>query len=305
MRLGVLRNRTSSGNRGRQGAPLPPGTAAVETDGRAECRPALERLRAAGAEAIVIDGGDGTVRAAVTHLPAVFGAEVPPIAILPNGNTNLVARRLGAVRGAQGLARLAGMTPAEARARSRACPALRMDFADGRHAERGFIAGWAAYAEATRIGAEEIGARHGAQIAGAVLAVLRRTLAGPERAALRRGIACEFRAEGHPAVRGRRFLGMVTTLPGPLIWPVDPFWGGGAGPVRWLDITAPPRRLALAAPLAALGRPMRWMERAGYRSGRSGRIELALSGGIVIDGERLDCSGRAVITADHPVRILC
>lgn len=312
MRLGVLRNRACTGNRGRPAPALPPDAALAETDTVADCRPALERLRAAGAEVVVVDGGDGTVRAAVTHLAAVFGAAAPPLAILANGNTNLVGRRLGAVGDAGGLARLARMTPAEAAAVARPWPALGIAFADGRPAERGFIAGWAAYAEATRIGTEEIGARSGAQVAGAVLAVLRRTLAGPERATLRAGIACDFRAEGSPQVPGPRFLGVATTLPAPLFWPLDPFWGddaggpsgGGAAPIRWLDVSAPPRRLALAAPLVAMGRPMRWMERAGYRSGRSRWIELGLSGEIVVDGERFACSDGAIITADDPVRFL-
>ena len=304
MRLGVLWNRASTGNRGRPAPVLPPGATLVETEAAADCRPALERLRADGAEAIVIDGGDGTVRATVTHLDAVFGAHAPPLGILANGNTNLVARRLGAISGATGLARLVGMTSREAEAQSRPCPALSIAFADGRPSERGFIAGWGAYAEATRIGADEIAARPRAQIAGAAFAVLRRALAGAESAALRQGIDCDFRAAGYPAIGGRRFLGILTTLPGPLLWPVDPFWGGSAGPIRWLDISAPPRRLALAAPLAAVGRPMRWMEDAGYRSGRSARIELALSGEIVIDGERFACRGDATVTADAMVRIL-
>ena len=304
MRLGVLRNRNSTGNRGRPPPQLPPGSVLVETDSAVECRPALERLRAAGTEAVVVDGGDGTVRAAVSDLQRVFRAEAPLLAILANGNTNLVARRIGALRGAPGLVRLAGMTPDEARARSRPCPALRIAFADGRPSERGFIAGWGAYAEATRIGAEEIAARRRTQVTGAALALLRRTISGPQSQALRQGVTCDFRAEGLPPTGGRRFLGIVTTLPGPLMWPLDPFWGEGEGSIRWLDICAPPPRLAIAAPFVAIGRPMRWMEDAGYRSGRAGKLELALDGEIVVDGERLVCAGGASITAESTFRFV-
>jgi hypothetical protein len=244
------------------------------------------------------------VRATVSQLQRVFGAEPPLLAILASGNTNLVARRMGALRGAARLARLAGMTRDEARAQSRPCPALRIAFSDGRPSEQGFIAGWGAYAEATRIGAEQIASRGKAQVAGAVLGLLRRSLAGPEGATLRQGVTCGFRADGRPDACCRRFLGIVTTLPGPLMWPLDPFWGDGEGAIRWLDICAPPRRLAIAAPFAAVGRPMRWMADAGYRSGRAGRVELALAGEIVVDGERLVCAGGASITADGAVRFV-
>ncbi len=53
----------------------------------AECRPS----------AIVINGGDGTVQLALTALSNCpeFAAGIPPIAVLPNGKTNLIALDLG------------------------------------------------------------------------------------------------------------------------------------------------------------------------------------------------------------------
>jgi diacylglycerol kinase family enzyme len=48
---------------------------------------------------LVINGGDGTVQAALTelHNGAHFGDNVPPVAVLPNGKTNLIALDLGSV----------------------------------------------------------------------------------------------------------------------------------------------------------------------------------------------------------------
>jgi hypothetical protein len=66
---------------------------------------------------------------------------------------------------------------------------------------------------------------------------------------------------------------------------LNPFWGSGPGQIRWLDIEAPGHRLALAAPFLALGRPTRWMARAGYASGRAARIELRLDTPFILDGE--------------------
>jgi hypothetical protein len=304
MRLGILRNPASTGNHRRSAPALPPGTTMVETSTAADTRTALELLRDRGAEAIVIDGGDGTVRSAVVHLWAVFGAKPPTLAILANGNTNLIGRKVGALRTRSGLGQLADMTVAEAAARSRASPVLRIDFANGRPCERGFVAGWGAYAEATRIATHDMKARSNVQVIGAVLAVLRRNYAGASGGTLRRGVSCDLVIDGRRIAAGRRFGGIVTTLPRPLIWPLDPFWGRGDGPIRWLDIAAPPRRLALAAPLVAIGRPMAWMGRAGYRSGRSKRVELTLDGDIIIDGERFPGGGGGIITASETVRFI-
>ena len=47
---------------------------------------------------LIINGGDGTVQAALTeiHNGGHFGDEPPPVAVLPNGKTNLIALDLGA-----------------------------------------------------------------------------------------------------------------------------------------------------------------------------------------------------------------
>src|SRR3546814_4228326 len=47
---------------------------------------------------LVINGGDGTVQAALTELyqGGHFGDCPPPVAVLPNGKTNLIALDLGA-----------------------------------------------------------------------------------------------------------------------------------------------------------------------------------------------------------------
>ena len=47
---------------------------------------------------LVINGGDGTVQAALTelHNGGYFGDTPPPVAVLPNGKTNLIALDLGA-----------------------------------------------------------------------------------------------------------------------------------------------------------------------------------------------------------------
>ncbi|HEY0164310.1 MAG TPA: acylglycerol kinase family protein, partial [Sphingomicrobium sp.] len=47
---------------------------------------------------LVINGGDGTVQAALTEIynGGHFGEDAPPVAVLPSGKTNLIALDLGA-----------------------------------------------------------------------------------------------------------------------------------------------------------------------------------------------------------------
>ena len=59
---------------------------------------ALRTIARVKPKVLVINGGDGTVQAALTELyhGGHFGANPPPVAVLPNGKTNLIALDLGA-----------------------------------------------------------------------------------------------------------------------------------------------------------------------------------------------------------------
>lgn len=59
---------------------------------------AIRTIALVGPRVIAINGGDGTVQAALTelHSGAHFGGSPPPVAVLPNGKTNLIALDLGA-----------------------------------------------------------------------------------------------------------------------------------------------------------------------------------------------------------------
>jgi diacylglycerol kinase family enzyme len=60
---------------------------------------ALRTIAQVEPKVLVINGGDGTVQAALTELyhGEHFGEKAPPVAVLPNGKTNLIALDLGAV----------------------------------------------------------------------------------------------------------------------------------------------------------------------------------------------------------------
>ncbi len=59
---------------------------------------ALKSIARVRPKVLVVNGGDGTVQAALTELyhGGHFGGSPPPVAVLPNGKTNLIAHDLGA-----------------------------------------------------------------------------------------------------------------------------------------------------------------------------------------------------------------
>ena len=59
---------------------------------------ALRSIARVKPKVLVVNGGDGTVQAALTEIyhGGHFGASPPPVAVLPNGKTNLIAHDLGA-----------------------------------------------------------------------------------------------------------------------------------------------------------------------------------------------------------------
>ena len=59
---------------------------------------ALKTIARVRPKMLVINGGDGTVQAALTelHNGGHFGDQTPPVAVLPSGKTNLIALDLGA-----------------------------------------------------------------------------------------------------------------------------------------------------------------------------------------------------------------
>jgi hypothetical protein len=248
-----------------------------------------EKLRAAhsaGTGVILIDGGDGTVREVLSRLPDIWGAALPRVGILPRGNTNLIAREVGGLASTNAVAdvlnRLENGPPLSVQRRA----LLRLDYPAGEHPTlRGFMLGWGAYAVGTRISREEIAARGPGLVALTVLSMLHRVLIGTERASLRRGVATGLVIDGETQAAKARLLGLTTTLQRPLTAGLNPFWGEGAGPIRWLDVQAPGHRLALAVTFLARGRPRPWMLRSGYASGRAARIELSLDTPFVMDGE--------------------
>jgi len=69
-----------------------------EVEDASQIGDALTSIARVKPRVLVVNGGDGTVQAALTELyhGGQFGQDFPPVAVLPNGKTNLIALDLGA-----------------------------------------------------------------------------------------------------------------------------------------------------------------------------------------------------------------
>ncbi|WP_149538676.1 diacylglycerol kinase family protein [Siccirubricoccus phaeus] len=255
----------------------------------AELRAALADFAARGVDLLAVQGGDGTLREVLTALPAAFGSRPrPEIALLAAGKTNLAARAVGTAGiGDAGLTRLLEAARHGA-LRRRVLPVLEVTRPGlaGAAPLRGLLFGAGAFTEAKRLADARLHGRgvHDRLAVGLALAgvALR---AGLDRAdPLRRGAPMVVAADGGPPAEGRRFLLLATPLDR-LMLGLWPFWGEGPGPLHWLDVAAPPRRLGRALLAAWRGRPAPWMPASGYRSGHAAQLAIRLEVPFVLDGE--------------------
>jgi hypothetical protein len=101
-RIALLSNPKSTGNlaqlsRIRDYCADHPDIFHYEVDRAEQIGEALRTIARVRPKMLIINGGDGTVQAALTeiHNGRHFGKEPPPVAVLPNGKTNLIALDLG------------------------------------------------------------------------------------------------------------------------------------------------------------------------------------------------------------------
>lgn len=95
--VGVIYNPRSHRNKGQDLASDPaPHVFVAQPGARDQLPVALERFKQRGIDLLVINGGDGTVRDALTAGHAIFGEDWPAVAVLPKGKTNALTVDLDA-----------------------------------------------------------------------------------------------------------------------------------------------------------------------------------------------------------------
>jgi diacylglycerol kinase (ATP) len=262
-------------------------------------------------DVLVINGGDGTVGAALTAVlrDGVFEKR-PRLAVVPAGRTNAIAHDVGQT-GSQRrvLARLIEAASGDRPVRSVARPVLRVDLGESRDPLYGMFLGGAAFYDWVRLARKTLQR----------LRVTRSSLVGLAMAQLcfkyltggrgdtrlfsptKIGISVNGRAE--PV---RDYVLVLATTLRRLPASLSPFWGSGGGTLRYTWVTYPPQRPVRGAILTMLGRPRPWMAEAGFSSGSANRLELSLSRRLVLDGEFVEPpSGEALrVSADNVVSFI-
>lgn len=245
---------------------------------------ALGELAAAGVTCVVLNGGDGTVQAALTTLSlrSPFASR-PTLLVLAGGTTNMSAYDLGSHgRPARVLRRLLADGLAVTRRRG-----LCVREADGTtRCGFFFTAGGLPRAvrdcRAFRESSALPGMRGALGTAAWISGRLLRLLAG--RAPVD-ALPVDYRLDVEPAAHREALLLLASTHER-LALNLRPWWGAGTGPIRTTLIGRPARRLAWALPGLLRGRPPAWANAAaGYESRAASTLQLTPTGGYALDGE--------------------
>lgn len=251
-------------------------------DTQEDLRRALADFAARGVDALVIDGGDGTVRDVATAAAAIFPAGLPLLTLVPSGKTNALALDLGipvdwpveAALDALRAGRVKHRAPIEIVREGSAAPDL-----------RGFIFGAGAFVRATNLAqrTHRLGAFNNVAVALSIAGGVAQTLLGGRRNPWRRGDHTHIAVAGEERVDHALYVLIASTLKRMPLG-ITPFGAPRAG-LKLLAIDAPPKRLLRSLPTLLAGRNAAWLEAAGYHRIDAAEIALALSGDFVLDGE--------------------
>jgi hypothetical protein len=301
VQVGVISNPRS--RRNRQGNPVHRRGGATadmlvcEPATKDELTAALAEFKARGVGLIVVDGGDGTVRDVLSAAMPVFGAALPPIAVIPSGKTNALALDLGipwdwsagAAQLALGDGRFTTRAPVE------------ITGEDGVTLS-GFLFGAGAFVRATDLAqrTHNVGAFGGVAVGLSLSLAIAQTMFAGANNAWRAGdrIGITDLGDGTAAEHDLYLLFGSTLRRLPIgLRPL----GGEADGLNILAVEAPPRLLPLAVPAILAGREGGWLARAGYHHRHDARpTRLHLPGGFVLDGERY-APGSYEVRAGTPI----
>lgn len=240
---------------------------------------------------IVINGGDGTVSACLTAIAEVYSEDrLPAVAVLPSGNTNLIAADVGfGLRGPAAVERLLEGKPFRSSERA----PIRLSWLDHENSVLGMFGGCTGYARAIRIAHEPTVVRFAPHDL-AVLYTLCKSVLGllfsRSRDSWMSGNYLERQiVPSYPGGdrSGDSFLFIVTALE-KLSHGIWPFWNSRDHKegFHYLDVASFPKKLPSAVINLLRGRAPGWLQNhEDYESGRATRIILETDSDFVLDGE--------------------
>ena len=293
VRIGIVFNRRAHRNLQQAGAlptvDLSLDWASPQTAG--ELSAALARFAASKVDAIVVDGGDGTIRDVITAAAEHFPDGLPRLAVVPSGKTNALALDLGIPRGwtlddalaTIATGRVSQRSPIEIGRTDRAAPVL-----------RGFLFGAGAFVKATALaqGVHRLGAFRGLAVAMSIGAAVAQTMFAGSGNPWRRGERMRIDLRDGRRIDHRLYLMIASTLER-LPLGLKPFGRVRSG-LKLLGIDAPPRRMMVSLPALLAGSEAAWLRRAGYHRGDVEQLSVTLSGGFILDGEAFEGGGLTI-----------
>ncbi len=262
----------------------------VETDHAGALPEALADFARNGIDLLVVNGGDGTLQHALTE---ILGGDdfqqIPMIAPLRGGRTNMTALDLGAQRDpVKGLASLleAARTRRLADLMVRR-PVLRVSYQRGFAVQYGmfFGAGMIHRAIALTHRLFPKGRNHGVLGPGLVTAsLIGKTLLRPRSGVLAPD-KVQMLLDGESVPQGEFRLVIASSL-NRLFLRMNPFWGEGPGPVRFTCAASGAKNFAKSAIGMLRGRPKPFVTpEAGYTSKNVECAEMRFDCGFTVDGE--------------------
>lgn len=294
-RVGVLCNPHSGRNRRclqqvREEARRLPGAIYREAVDPIATAQGLQDLLAAGAELLVINGGDGTLQAALTYLLGPEGPKGSPprLMVVAGGTTNMSAADVGARAAPRQALRCIGAWLAGTRGGPlrRDRPVLRVAGA-GRAPVHGMFFGAGAIHTGVEYFHRRIAAIRAGSAFGPGLAFARMlfSVARPSQSWIKPARLSLSVDEGAVQV-GEYLLVLVSGLER-LLLGSRPYWGLEPAPLHYTAIRYRPARLLRSLPFVLSGgRGLRPREQDGYFSHNINTLSLGVEGGFVLDGER-------------------
>ncbi len=245
---------------------------------------ALGELAAAGVTCVALNGGDGTVQAALTTLSLRSPFTSPPtLLVLAGGTTNMSAFDLGSHgRPARLLNALLAATLATTRRRvlcvREEVGTTRCGFFFSAGGLPQAVRDCRAFRETSKLPGMRGTLGTAVWISGRLL----RLLGGREPFT---ALPVDYRVDAEPA-RRRDALLLLATTHQRLALGLTPWWGVSTGPIKTTLVSRPARRLARALPRLLRGHPPAWANAAaGYESQAVTTLQLTPTGGYALDGE--------------------
>jgi len=275
----------------------------VEIHRFAEIADALKMCARAHPSVLVINGGDGTIQATLSalvhHRP--FGDNPPPVAVLPGGKTNMIAKDLG-MRGStvSALKRITELTLAGKIGEKITQRALiGLDMGDGQPVTYGMFFGAAGIVSGIEACRKYIYPLRLpnilSHVATTALLFFGVIIQGNSEKSFVRGDMTRAQVKGGGIIDGRFLIIMVTTL-NRLIMGVDPFTKLGQGNLKFTAIEHR-RRTFFRSMLALLIRRLGKSTINGVHYRRSDLIRIYTREKITLDGEMF------VPASDQPVTL--